>query len=120
MDFALTDNLDLMVEDNEIGIQVDGETTLIQAFFTDARVKEQRGYWLDIQMSDVWQYDQKRLTQETANNLNETAKEIADALVLEKLYTRIETSTSINDGVLTLNIKAYDNKNLVVNRKFAI
>ena len=77
MDFALTDNLDLLVEDSEIGTQIDGETTLVQAFFTDARVKEQRGYWLDIQMSDVWQYDQKRLTQETANNLNETAKEIA-------------------------------------------
>lgn len=120
MDFLLTDNLDLKVEDGIIGTQVDGETTMLQAFFTDARVKKQRGYWIDIQMSEIWQYDQKRLTNETVNNINETAKEIADALVLDGLYKRIETSASIIDNVLTLNIKAYDNKNLVFDRKFAI
>lgn len=120
MDFSLTDNLDLKVEDGMIGTQIDGETTMLQAFFTDARVQNQRGYWLDVQMCELWQYDQKRLVNETVNNINETAKEIADSLVLGGLYKRIETSASIIDNVLTLNIKAYDDKNLIVNRKFAI
>ena len=120
MDFLLDDNLDLKVEDGIIGTQIDGETTMLQAFFTDARVKNQRGYWLDIQMSEFWQYDQTRLVNETVNNLDETAKEIADALVLSGLYKRIETNVSIIDKILTLDIKAYDNKKLIVNRKFAI
>ncbi len=120
MDFLLTDNLDLKIEDGIIGTQIDGETTMLQAFFTDARVKQQRGYWLEIQMSELWQFDQKRLTNETVNNINETAKEVADSLVLQGLYKRIETSALIIDNILTLNIKAYDSKNLVVNRKFAI
>lgn len=121
MDFGLTSNLDILVEDSTIQQQENGETTLIQAFFSDARVSEQRGYWLELPLSDVWQYDQKRLTQETANDLNETAKEIAKELVENvKLYERIDTSTSIDGGVLTLQIQAYDKKNLVVDRKFAI
>lgn len=120
MDIGLKDNLDFLIIDNMIQEQEDGETTLIQAFFSDARIKEQRGYWLDIPLSDIWQYDQSRLTSETANNLNETAKEIAKEMVDIGLYTRIETSTSINDGILTLSIQAYDKKNIVVDRKFAI
>lgn len=120
MDFLLEDNLDLKVEDGVIGTQIDGETTMLQAFFTDARVQNQRGYWLDVQMSELWQYDQKRLVNETVNNISETAKEIADSLVLSGLYKRIETSASIIDNILTLEIKAYDDKNLIVNRKFAI
>lgn len=120
MDLLLGDDLDLKIEDGTFGTQVNGETTMLQAFFTDARVKKHRGYWLDIKMSEIWQYDQKRLTNETVNNINETAKEIADALVVDGLYKRIETSASIKNGILTLDIKAYDNKNLVVDRKFAI
>lgn len=121
MDFKLTDDLDLLVEDNIYQEQEDGETTLIQAFFTDERVNGRRGYWLDIQQSDIWQYDQARLTQETANNLNETAREIANDLVDNVgLYDRIETKTFIDDGILTLQIKAYNNKILEIDRKFAI
>lgn len=132
MDIGLTDNLDILVEDSTVQMQENGETTLIQAFFSDDRIanigtiqdfdimQKQRGYWLDIPLSTVWQYDQKRLTNETANDLNETAKDIAKKLVAIGLYERIETSTSIDGGVLTLQIQAYDKKNLVVNRKFAI
>lgn len=121
MDFKLTDNLDLALENNEYTVQEDGETTLIQAFFTDARVQKLRGYWLDIPTSDIWQYDQKRLTQETANDLNETAREIAEELVENVgLYDRIETSAFIDDMILTLHIKAYNDKNIMIDRKFAI
>jgi len=120
MDIKLKDNLDFFIEDNTIAVQENGETTLMQAFFSDARVNEQRGYWLDIPLSDVWQYDQKRLTNETANDLNETAKEIAKELVTIGLYDRIETNVTIDKGVLTLHIMCYDGKNLVINRKFAI
>lgn len=120
MDILLADNLDLGVENGTYGLQQDGETTLLQAFFTDARVNNQRGYWLDIKSSEVWQFNQKRLTQQVVNDLQETAKEVADSLVNEGLYDRIETSVFIQDGVLTLQLKCYDKKNIIVNRKFAI
>lgn len=120
MDIALTDNLDLLIVDGEIAQQENGETTMLQAFFSDARIQKQRGYWLELPLSDIWQYDQSRLTNEVANNLNETAKEVAKELVDVGLYDRIETSTTINDGILTLRIMCYDTRNLVVDRKFAI
>jgi phage gp46-like protein len=120
MDIALTENLDLLIIDNTLAEQENGETTMLQAFFSDARVKEQRGYWLDLPLSEIWQYDQSRLTNETANNLNETAKEIAKELVAIGLYNRIETKVSINDGILTLHIMCYDTRNIIINRKFAI
>ena len=120
MDLLLSDNLDLGVENGTYGEQQDGETTLLQAFFTDARVNNQRGYWLEIKASEVWQYNQSRLTQEVADNLAETAKEIADTLVNEGLYDRIETRVFMDSGAMTLQLKCYDKKNIVVNRKFVI
>ncbi len=120
MDFSLENNLDLKIVDGAIAEQENGETTMLQAFFSDARVKEQRGYWLDLPLSEIWQYDQSRLTNETANNLNETAKEIAKELVATGLYNRIETNATINSGILTLHIMCYDTRNIIIDRKFAI
>lgn len=120
MDFKLTDNLDIYVEGGEVQQQVDNETTMLQAFFSDGRVNEQRGYWLDVPLSEMWQFDQKRLNTDTVNDLNETAKEVAKKLVSLGVYDRIETNAFIQDNVLTLNIKAYDKKNLVFDRKFAV
>lgn len=120
MDIALTDKLDFLIEDNTIAEQANGETTMIQAFFSDARVKGQRGYWLDIQLSEIWKYDQSRLTDEVARELRETSKEIADSLVEQGLYNRIETDAYVDSGVMTLEIRCYDNKQLVANKKFAI
>ena len=120
MDIALEDNLDFLIVDGVIAEQENGETTMIQAFFSDARIKEQRGYWLELPLSDVWKYDQGRLTNETANNLNETAREIAKELVAIGLYNRIETDVTIDSGILTLHIMCYDTRNIIVDRKFAI
>lgn len=120
MDFLLDDKLDLKLEDGTIGTQQDGETTLITAFFTDARVNEQRGYWLEVQSSEIWTYDQSRLTNEVARELRETAQQIADNLVEQGLYNRIETDAYASDGVMTLEIRCYDKKQIIVNRKFAI
>lgn len=120
MDFLLTDSLDLGIGNGTYGLQQDGETTLLQAFFTDARVNNQRGYWLDIKSSEIWQFNQKRLTQEVVNDLQETAKEISDSLVNESLYDRIETNVFVQDGALTLHLKCYDKRNIIVDRKFAI
>ena len=120
MDFLLDDKLDLMLEENQLGVQKNGETTLITAFFTDKRIGKQRGYWLDIKSSEIWQYDQSRLTNETARELKETAKEIADKLVDEGLYNRIEVDAYANNGIMTLEVNCYDKKQLVFNKKFAI
>jgi hypothetical protein len=48
MDFLLTDNLDLKIEDGIIGTQIDGETTMLQAFFTDARVKQHSCFTINL------------------------------------------------------------------------
>lgn len=120
IDFKLTDSLDLDVSDGVYTVQEDGETTMLQAFFTDARISGKRGYWLDIQKSEVWRYDQARLINETAVDLNATAKEVAQELVVSGLYTRIETNTFISDGAITLQIQCYNKNNIVVDRKFVI
>jgi len=120
MDFKLDDKLDLQLQDNVIDTQDDGETTLITAFFTDSRVRNQRGYWIDIKSSEIWTYDQSRLTDEVARNLRETAKEIALKLVEDGLYTRIETDAYITNGIMTLQVICYDKKEITVNRRFAI
>lgn len=120
MDFGLEDNLDLKLENGEFVIQKNGEATTINAFFTDARVNEQRGYWLDIMSSEVWTYEQSRLTDNVARELTETAREIAKKLVEEELYTRVETEAYVSDSVMTLDIKCYNKSLVVVDRKFAI
>lgn len=120
MDFGLENNLDLKMENGELVAQENGEATTINAFFTDSRVNEKRGYWLDIMSSEVWTYDQSRLTNETALELTETAREIAKKLVEEELYTRVETEAYVSDMVMTLDIKCYNQSLVVVDRKFAI
>ena len=119
-DFALEDNLDIKMVEGEIVSQENGETTVINAFFTDSRVGEVRGYWLDVKSSEVWTYDQSRLTSDIANELTESAKEIAKELVDDGLYERIDAVASVSDTVMTLHIKCYDVKGIVVDRKFAI
>ena len=120
IDFALADNLDIKMVDGEFLAQENGEATVINAFFTDSRVNKMRGYWLDITASEVWTYEQSRLTENIANELTETAKEIAQKLVSDGLYQRVDAVASISDGVMSLYLKCYDEKRIVVNRKFSI
>ena len=120
IDFALEDNLDIRMVEGEIVSQENGETTMINAFFTDDRINEQRGYWLDVMSSEIWTYEQSRLTNEMARELTESAKEIAKELVDEGLYERIDAVAFVSDEVMTLHIRCYDAKGIVINRKFAI
>lgn len=120
MDFGLTDNIDLKLENGEYVVQENGEATTINAFFTDSRVNKKRGYWLDIMSSEIWTYEQSRLTNDVARELTETAREIAKELVEEGLYTRVETEAYVSDSVMTLDIKCYNKSLVVVDRKFAI
>ena len=121
MDIGLTDELDFLVVDGEIVGQEENETTLLQAFFTDARVDNKKGYWLAIPKSDLWVYDQSRLTQETANKLNQSARAVAKELVeVVKIYDRIDTLTFIDGSSMILNIKAYNKNNIEINRNFKI
>lgn len=119
-DFALENNLDIKMVEGEIVSQENGETTLINAFFTDSRVGDVRGYWLDIKSSEVWTYEQSRLTSDIANELTESAKEIAKELVDDGLYERIDVVASVSDIGMVLHLKCYDVKGIVVNRKFSV
>ena len=121
VDLLLTSNLDLRVVDNTIGLQADGETTLLSAMFTDARVGDKRGYWIeDIQASEFWTFSQRRAVEEEANEMRETAKALSEDLEQSGLYDRIDTDAFIRDDILTLEVKAYDNNQIKLDRIFAI
>ena len=120
-DFGFTDDLDLMVVDGEYIGQENNATTVITAFFTDERGGSARGYWLDVRKSEIWQYEQARLMEETASDIREAAKDVADRLVKEEqLYERIDADAYIANGVMTLDIQCYNNGKTVFARKFAI
>lgn len=120
MDFRLTDKLDLDFQDGVIQNEDNGETTLLTAFFTDKRIKKQRGYWLDVKSSEIWKYEQSRLTREIARELEESAKEIAKELELDGVYDKIDVSAYVDGSVMTLELNCYTSNQLVYNRKFAI
>ena len=123
MDFRLTDKLDLDFSETEGYLEQDnGETSVISAFFTDARANEQRGYWLDdVNASEVWRYEQARLNNETAAELTETAKEVSKKIVSDGLFSRVDASAFVADSMyMALHLKCYNKNDVVVERKFVI
>lgn len=120
MDFRMTHDMDFDVKDGVIQLQEDEETTLITAIFSDARVSGRRGHWDDIETTDMWKYDQARQTEDTAMDIADSVRQTIRRIQADKLYERIEVDCYILDGIMTLDIKAYDKKQLVVDRRFAI
>ena len=120
MDFALSDNLDLVIEDGEYSLEQDGETTMIAAFFSDARIDSKRGYWLPILSSEIWKHDQARISADAASELEETARQIAAEIVSDGVYRKIEVSASIDGIKMALDVKCYSDKGEIVERKFSI
>lgn len=123
MDFALMSDLDLKVgEDGVYQLQSNGETTVINAFFTDARYNGQRGYWIDdVESSELWRYEQARLTSEDAIEVKETAREVSDRMVKSGLFTRVDVDTFITDNIfMTLLLRCYNKNDIVIQRKFTI
>ena len=123
MDFALTSDLDLRFnQDGEYELQDNGETTVISSFFTDARLNGQRGYWEDsVNSSELWRYEQARLSSEVATEVKETARDVADRLVKQGVFSKIDVDTSITDYMfMTLRLRCYNKKGIVVDRKFTI
>lgn len=123
MDFALTSDLDLRFDDDgSYDLQDNGETTVINAFFTDARYNGQRGYWVDeVASSELWRYEQARLTSSDAVEVKETARDVSEKLVKAGLFTKIDADTFITDNMfMTLWLKCYNKNDVVVERKFTI
>ena len=121
MDFLMEDDLDLRVSDTGEYLSTEtGDTTLITAFFSDIRVRGKRGYYLPILSSDLWIYDQARITNRTVSDMTESARAISAELVDIGLYDDIEAAATIDDNIITLTIKCYNDQRLVVERKFAI
>lgn len=120
MDIRLTDELDIDLENGITLKDENKETTLMAAFFTDKRVRDKRGYWLEVQNSEAWTFEQSRLTEEVAREFRETAKEIAMSLVEDGLHSKINTDVTIDKGVMTLKVQCYDDKKLVLERRYKI
>jgi phage gp46-like protein len=120
LDFRLTDDLDIVIDLGKYGEQVNNITTVMTAFFTDSRVSGKRGYWLDITSSELWLNMQTRVSELSAKELTESTKSVAAELVEQGVFSRIDADVTSGGGQLTLNIKCYDNGQLVEHRKFNI
>ena len=121
MDFLVEDNLDLRVSDTGEYLSTEaGDTTLITAFFSDIRVRGKRGYYLPILSSDLWLYEQARISNRTVSDMTESARATSGKLVEMGLYDDIEAAATIDDDIITLTIKCYNDQKLVVERKFVI
>jgi phage gp46-like protein len=120
-DIKLTEDLDFFAKDGVIIPQENGESTLIQALFSDDRVNNQRGYWgNDIILSELWQYDQSRINQDTANEIREDVQNVCNKLVKNKIYDKINTQVTQNDTSFTIRITAYNKNMIVLDRKFRV
>lgn len=123
MDFKLSNDLDLVFDENgAYSLQENGETSLITAFFTDARVNEQRGYWVDeVVASELWRYDQSRVTNETILEIKEIAKSVSDKIIKESLFSRVDVSVFSNDAsFITMHLQCFNKSHLVTDRKFVV
>ena len=120
MDLKYTYDLDLDVKDGEYQLQDNGEATTINAFFTDARYADQRGYWIAIPSIDLWRYDQSRILDDTIANIQETANNIAKKLVEEDVYDKLVPTVSHEGMYIVLSIQGYNTNKLEFNRKFRI
>ena len=120
LDFALTADLDLDIENLEIQNQKSIETTVMTAFFSDARISNKRGYWSDLILSELWKYDQSRLTPQVTLDLEQDAKEVGNKLVSEGVCDDVEVSAYIESGRIFLNVKCFTNDNLILEKNFNI
>ena len=69
----------------------------------------------------LWRYEQARLTNQVATDVTEDARSVANELVADGLFERIETEAMVRDNMMQLNIRCYNqNDILVVNRTFII
>lgn len=121
LDFEFTETLDLKLENDEFTNQTHGETSLIAAIYTNARIRNTAGYWLDVNSSEVWTLQQSRLTQDVATKMVEYVRTITQKLVKQGLFSRIDVSSDISTGRLGLLLQCYDNdKLIIIDRKYFI
>lgn len=117
IDFALTEDNDMKTDDVQYLDENDKVTALINAFHTDGRDESRRGYWLeDIPQSTLWTFDQARLNSNTAGEMEETAREVAEELVDDGLFERIDISVAANirDGCMDMTVRCYNEENILI------
>lgn len=121
LDFEFTEDLDLKIEDGRFSSQDNGETTLLAAIYTNARVNGHRGYWLDVNSSSAWTLQQSRLTQNVAARMLDSVRTATQRLVRQGLFSRVDVSSDISTGRIGLLLRCFDHsQNLVIDRKYHI
>jgi len=120
MDLSYTYDLDLDIVDGEFKLQDNGESTTINAFFSDDRYNDQRGYWLPILKTDLWRYDQSRVLDDTLSDIQETCDRISKQLVEQGLYDKLVANVSFEGMYVILSLQGYNNHNISFDRKFRI
>ncbi len=117
MDFNLTENLDLAVENGIIDYVDDSnnEITLLTALHTDAVVDNERGYWLtDVLGSSLWIYDQSRIDENISSDISNTFRNILNEFVELELYSSFELETETGENHVDIKMILYKDNNAPV------
>lgn len=120
MDLKYTYELDLEIVDGEFQLQDNGEATTINAFFSDARYANQRGYWIQILSTTLWRYDQSRVTDDTISDIQEIANNISRELVAQGVYDKLNAEVKLEGMYVILYIQGHNDNKINFNRKFRI
>ena len=120
-DFALNADFDLQVEGGVFAEQKSYEGTIMCSMHTDGRVAGRRGYWCDMIQSELWIFEQKRVSGADLAELDSCLKKVAKAMVREGVFGDMDVEVMMDEGVPATKVRCYDASGLlVVERKFTV
>ncbi len=115
-DFEFDENLDLKIdsETEEFSINETGETAILTGAFSDARVSDKAGYWLDIPLSNLWVFKQSRNNQLTRREIQESSIELSNRLVDDAIFNNIKTNVIGMGNTIIINFNCLTKSNKVI------
>lgn len=120
-DFALTADFDLQIENGEFVEQKSYEGTIMCSMHTDERVGGRRGYWCDMVKSELWLFEQKRVSGTDLAELEVCLRKVAKSIVRDGVFSDMDVEVMMDAGLPATKVRCYDaNGLLVVERKFTV
>lgn len=105
MDYIIDNTFDLVLENGRYQVTINHLKNIIyQALFTDARVNNQRGFWIDINNSELWLYtEQGRKNSETYSDIRYILNNCLINLLNQGYF--INFNIDFRSNVFYINIK---------------
>ncbi len=120
MDLKYNENLDLELEEEGFAEEKTNNSLILATMFTDERIGNKRGYWLDVPASRVWTFEQSKVTADRANDLIAEATAAMQQLIDDGELTEASFSVELKNRGFVLNglfIDKYQNRE---NKQFNI